>query len=309
MSQSSIRFLQRNEIIDERWNQVIISAVNTTIYPYSWYLDAVSPDWGALVEGDYLAVMPLPCRRKYCIRYVFTPPYCQQLGVFAKQPVHGQQLERFIKAIPAEFRYIDLNLNAGNAIGQSEFVFEEKRNLVLQLDAGAEAIRHAYSTNHKRNIRKAVDAGVTIHPGADLETVIRLFEKGRGARLGSYPDSGHSVFRRLCQALSEHAQVGVWVALDVNHNPCGGAVFFEMSQGAYFIFSGVSDEGRANAVMHLLIDRYIEQACLRLRFLDFEGSNNADLARFYSGFGANESLYLHLITNRLPAIIRWAKSS
>lgn len=309
MSHSLIRFLTREEIIDDRWNNVMASAGHTNIYAYTWYLDAVSPDWCALVEGDYQAVMPLPCRSKFFIHYVFTPPYCQQLGIFAMDPINDSQIKRFLSAIPEKFRYIDLNLNVANAISDTSISVESKRNLVLPLGSEVDMIRQSYSNNHKRNIRKAIDAGVTIHADGDLATIIRFFEKGRGGRLGHYPDRGHAVFKKLCGAVARHARVSIWMAHDKKGNPCGGAVFFETGQGAYFIFSGVSNEGRTLSVMHLLVDTFIHDAVGRLQFLDFEGSNDSDLARFYSGFGAAECLYLHITINRLPTIIRWAKNN
>jgi hypothetical protein len=309
MSHSFIKFLNREEIDDERWNDAIANAVNTNIYGFSWYLDAVSPGWCALIEGDYTAVMPLTWRTKYFINYVFTPAYCQQLGVFSTKPTDEHQILRFLEAIPKKFRYIDLNLNVANSLSNPAISVASKRNLVLTLGHDIDLIRQSYSTNHKRNIKKAIDAGITVHADGDMETIIRFFEKGRGGRLSHNPDREHSIFKQLCKSVASYARVSIWMAHDAQNSPCGGAVFFETKQGAYFIFSGVSDEGRKHSVMHLLVDRFIHHAVGRLQFLDFEGSNDPDLARFYSGFGAAECLYLHITINRLPTIIRWVKNS
>ena len=51
--------------------------------------------------------------------------------------------------------------------------------------------------------------------------------------------------------------------------------------------------------MFLLIDEVIKEYSPGNLVLDFEGSNDASLARFYKGFGAKESSYLSLKINRL----------
>jgi hypothetical protein len=38
--------------------------------------------------------------------------------------------------------------------------------------------------------------------------------------------------------------------------------------------------------------------------LDLAGSNDADLARFYGGFGAHRTVYLRAVINRLPPLVR-----
>jgi hypothetical protein len=60
--------------------------------------------------------------------------------------------------------------------------------------------------------------------------------------------------------------------------------------------------------MHLVVSHFLNAHAGKLDFLDFEGSNNPDLARFYAGFGADESLYLRIVINRLPTVFRWLKS-
>ena len=53
--------------------------------PLTWYLDIVSPGWEAIVKeeaGCYVAVLPLPVRRKFGLRYLQQPLLTQQLGLF-----------------------------------------------------------------------------------------------------------------------------------------------------------------------------------------------------------------------------------
>jgi len=300
MMSTGIRFLNRSQINEQQWNRALEGSINANIYAYSWYLDAVSPGWCALVHGDYKEIMPLPIRRKYLIDYAFMPPYCQQLGVFSPTTVEADTISVFLNAIPRHVRFVDLNLNAQNLHTPAGLKTQNRINLVLKLGRGVDDVRNRFSSNHKRNVRKFQDAGLIIDKQGDPDEVIRLFEMGRGGRLGHYPDSDHMIFRRLLAAVQENAKVMTLLARNTDGLAVGGAIFFEAFAGSYFIFSGVSKEGRAGSVMHGLVDCYLNEKSTGIGFLDFEGSNNPELARFYAGFGADESVYLHFVMNRLP---------
>ena len=98
-----IRYISHTEIDREKWDDCISHSVFETLYPYSWYLDVVSPGWYALVRNDYEMVMPLTWKRKYGIRMLMQPLLTQQLGVFARViPDPGSILE-FIRSISPKY--------------------------------------------------------------------------------------------------------------------------------------------------------------------------------------------------------------
>jgi hypothetical protein len=87
-----------------------------------------------------------------------------------------------------------------------------------------------------------------------------------------------------------------------------GAVFVRSQHGWIFLFSAVHPEGRESGAMPALIDGFIEQHAGEQTCLDFEGSSDPNLHRFYKGFGASETVYLQVRINRLPLPLRWFKS-
>ncbi|HEU4717664.1 MAG TPA: hypothetical protein VFU15_07515, partial [Bacteroidia bacterium] len=78
-----IRHLRSHEIDRQRWDECIRRSFNGIIYAYSWYLDVVSPGWEALADEKYETVMPLTWAKKMSVRYLRTPFFVQQLGVFS----------------------------------------------------------------------------------------------------------------------------------------------------------------------------------------------------------------------------------
>ena len=82
-----IHYLKRKDIDIVKYNTCIEASINTRIYAYSWYLDIVATNWDILVLNDYEAVMPLPWRQKYFIKYMYPPAWTQQLGVFSKSRI------------------------------------------------------------------------------------------------------------------------------------------------------------------------------------------------------------------------------
>jgi hypothetical protein len=54
--------------------------------------------------------------------------------------------------------------------------------------------------------------------------------------------------------------------------------------------------------MSLIIDQFIKQNAGSKLTLDFEGSNNPDLARFYKSFGATMLTYPKIIRSKYPGV-------
>ena len=99
-----IQYLKRNQLDIIKYDNCIELSLNSRIYVFSWYLDIVSDNWDVLVLNDYEAVMPLPWRQKYFIKYVYPPAWTQQLGVFSNSKINADLVKQFVKSIPKKFK-------------------------------------------------------------------------------------------------------------------------------------------------------------------------------------------------------------
>lgn len=295
-----IRFLKHNEIDAGKWDGCIAKSVNGNAYALSWYLDIIHGDWEALVEGDYERVMPLTGNRKYGIRYLFQPYFAQQLGVFSTSKLNPAIVMDFLRAIPPHYRFIDINLNSYNKIDSEEYDIIYNRNHVLDLIYKYEKITENYSTNTKRNLKKSRLNHLTLMKGVKPEEIIRLFRENRGRTLKKWGDKHYFTLSRLMYSSIYKGKGIVYGVFDERNQLCAGAFFVRSNNRLVFLFSGSDESARQNAAMTYLIDGVIFEFTPSRLVLDFEGSNNHDLARFYKGFGAKEIQYPRLRVNKLP---------
>src|SRR5687768_5804317 len=105
--ENTITYLRNKDIDRSKWNACIARSTNGHIYATAEYLDHMAAHWDGLVMGDYEAVMPLTCNKKYGIHYLYQPPLTAQLGLFGINPT-AEMLASFLAAIPKKFRYWDI---------------------------------------------------------------------------------------------------------------------------------------------------------------------------------------------------------
>ncbi|HEX5002848.1 MAG TPA: GNAT family N-acetyltransferase [Bacteroidia bacterium] len=301
-----ITFLSHDGIDKSRWDEAIAQSYNGLIYAQSWYLDIVSPEWSALINENYESVLPLTGKRKYSFNYLFPPFFTQQLGLFSKHTIDADLLGVFIAAIPNSYKYIEMQLNAYNP-DPGGFKVQQRKNHLLNLEDSYETICSAYSENHTRSLRRAEREGVQINKEGNVRDVIRLFRQGKGATIKNLKDKEYLMFEKLAEEAIARNACTVWVATNAAGYQVAGAVFFRFKDRFTMIFSGTSELARQVSALHLLIDKFIQQHAGKAGILDFEGSDNANLARFYKGFGSFETIYLKLVRNQLPVPFRWFK--
>lgn len=307
-----IHYLKHNEIDKAKWDATIAASPQCLSYAFSWYLDIACPLWDALIEDDYQSVMPVPHKNKLGINYIFPPYFIQQLGVFSKFDLKSKIIQDFITAIPEKFKFIEYNLNIENSlIGEEVFrsqKFEVLRNLThhLSLQNDYPTISKNYSQNLKRNLKKAVAAELVIQENVEAKTIVELFRKNRGKEIENLKDDNYQSFLALvAQAKRQHAVKTVGV--NYKNDLCAGAIFWIQNDTLIFIFSATNTQAKETGAMPFLIDFVIQEFANKAIKLDFEGSNNVALARFYKSFGAAEQVYFQIKRNNLPKPIRWLK--
>jgi hypothetical protein len=299
-----INYLKRQEIDSERWDYCIRQSWNRKVYGLSWYLDIVSPGWSALAEEDYHSVFPLTRARKFLVDYLFQPFFAQQLGLFSADGPDDRDLERFIQAIPREYRYVDIHLSAGYqpVIPGSDLI--PRRNYQLVLSGSYEAIFSQYSENTKRNIKKAREAGVNTGRNLRAEDLVRLFRENFGEKEGKLNELHYGRMEELISTGLKKGQGNLAAAWDSDGILSAAAFFLKEGNRVYFLFAASDASARENGAMFLLIDQFIREHAGQEITLDFEGGNEEGIGRFYRSFGSSESAYFRFAWNRFPLLLK-----
>lgn len=294
-----IRFVEHGEINADLWDHCIQQSFNGNVSAFSWYLDVVCPEWTALVEGDYQRVMPLPSWKKAGLRYLAQPFFTQQLGVFSIPELYKEKVEEFIAAIPSFFRTIDINLNSFNSVSSGLLNPKHQTNLELDLISSYETLQAAYSSNLRRNLKKELVKQLTLMRNVRPEDVVELFRNNKGKEISLLGEEQYKMLLRLVYQLIHRGVCEVWGAFDGHNQLVAGIIWTFSHQKAILQFSGASEEGRELGAMPFLIDSFIQEYSGQSLTLDFEGSNDPNLARFYGSFGSRKVGYVRIQVNRM----------
>ncbi|MEI6888799.1 MAG: hypothetical protein ACOYM0_02330 [Bacteroidales bacterium] len=298
-----ISYLKHHQIDKARWDECISRAINRRVYAFSWYLDVVSPAWEALIADDYTRVFPLTPGKKAGLPYLFQPFFTQQLGLFSDIPIEQYTAESFMNAIPACYRYIDIQVTPGFGPVLSGLELIPRTNHELGLKDSYEGIGAGYSQNTRRNIRKAMESGVNTGRNVGTDELVRLFRENFGEKEGKLKEHHYEQMGTLIKAGMQNRQGFVRGAFDESGLLSAAAFFLADSSRIYFLFAASGPRARENGAMFFLIDQFIRENAEKPIILDFEGGNDPNLGRFYKSFGASEVLYHRLLRNSLPALL------
>lgn len=292
-----IRYLDRGEIDAKKWDEVIAHSLAETLYPYSWYLDASADNWSALVMDDYRFVMPLVWRRKYGIRYLYQPLFCQQLGVFSREFADPVMVEEFIVNMIRRFRFGVINFNAKNMVGEKKRrEVYDKANYVLPLSESYANLSKSYSVNARRNLKRSMELERSV------ETDIAVDEMMAFKKENDLVNKTDAQYMRMQEQFDSLAKTGMGKVFGLrDEDGLVAAAFMAFSKTRVIYLLSVSNaRGKQQRAMFRIVDEVIRSHAGSSLTLDFEGSNIPTIARFFAGFGAKPEVYQSVTFNRLP---------
>ena len=300
-----IQYITSADINKDKWDRCINSSINGLVYAQSWYLDLVAGEWDALVDKDYESVFPLVYRKKWGINYLYQPVFTQQLGIFSGRIISEELVSGFLSAIPSKFKFAEISLNTYNKAGSGKFKVYQWKNHELDLIEPYEKNYSNYSSNLKRSLKKAVKNKLEVLKNVKPDEIIKLFRENRGSTLSQLNDTDYILLTRLVYAGIYKGIAMTYGVFSETNELCAGIIFLKSKNKVIFLFSGLSQGGRDSLAMPYLIDYFIREHSQKHLTLDFEGSNDPNLARFYKSFGSKEIFYPHVEFNRLPFYLKF----
>ena len=281
-----IRYLESSDIDPQQWDRCIAASAYSTIFASFDFLSAASDRWGALVTEYYESVMPLPYRNKFGLRYVFSPPFISRLGIYSKKEIDHALEKKMIEMIPKKFVLTDLILHPLHQYPETTTHVSYQ----LALNQEYEQLKKQYNENTKRNLKKINEEELIYSQDVTTEQVIDLFSNNRGENV-KLPNHFYSTLVRLAEEADKQNRLEKKAVYDRSGNLLAGALFLHDYQRVWFWFSG-RDQAKSDQMgMFYLIDQWIRQNANHNLILDFNGSNNPNIARFYHGFGAEKYEY------------------
>ncbi len=281
-----IRYIKRSDLDEVKYNACIKNALNSRIYAYSWYLDLVATNWDVLILNDYKAVMPLPWRSKYLIKYVYPPAWTQQLGVFSSIMIEEFLIHKFIKNIPKKFIKLTIQFNSANALKGKHVV--ERVNYIFTLNQPYNQLLNAFSKSRKRVLKNITHKNFVIEKNVNYRDFLNFYSTTH-KNYQLLPKQFSSLEKLLS---SRNQSVNIW-GVCIDGKLVSGLVWLKDECRITFLLPISTAKAKDLGIPTLMVAALIKQFSNTNLSLDFEGSMIDGVARFYKSFGSEkESYYL-----------------
>jgi hypothetical protein len=298
-------YLKHESINQQAWDQCLIQSIKPVVYAQSWYLNIVAPGWGAIVlmstdKTTYQAIFPITWRKKWGFRYVFTPYFTQQLGLFTTPEYHHEALYlETIQLLNTQFRFIQTYFHTHTIIPDTfKHAITPLPNQFLMLNQPYSQIKKNYHTNRLRNLKKAIKAQLSVVETTEMQPLIDMYIE---AKTDQAHFKGYRTLNTLYQTAKSKHQAQLLSVVNKEHVCLAGGLFLFFDKQIISLFHTANQIGKHTGAQTLLMD-YVIQTYANKDYLyfDWEGSHIPTIAHFNQSFGSQTETYYLYYQNRLP---------
>jgi hypothetical protein len=292
-----IQIFPAEQIDKQRWDNCIERSANGLIYSRYDYLETICDNWHAVVTGDYETVMALPWRKRFGTRYLYEPPFIQQLGFIGTATGDALALR---DAVYSFAKYGDLLLNYSNHQLAQQLKAPKRTNFIIDLSMGYDAVYPGYAKDLKYNLRRIQSDNYSYSGAERISEAVALFRSVYGRRFPHVSAAEYEKFTVLCHTLYKKGMCFTRNIADDKGVLLCIAVFLKDEKRIYNIMNTTTTAGRTTKANELLLDLVIKEFSGQPLLFDFEGSDLPGVKSFYEKFGAVDQPYYHYHFNRLP---------
>jgi uncharacterized protein Usg len=298
-----IVYHKNQEIDREQWDNCIRNSSCIKPYPYSWYLDIMSPGWEALVDDDYDSVFPIPSAGRFGIEYISTPAFLQHLGAYSPDKPAEKAIVEFLYYLPDFYKYVDLNI--AQNIDLDSFKVTEKINYEIDLSKPYEKLRERFSAQCMKNIEAAEKKSVLV-TGISPDELIDLYILQKTKELKDIKPRDFQKLRNLMNFCIKNKKGRILGVRGARKKVIHGLFIIETKGCKTIQFMVNTPQGREKHLEYFSLNEIIKQSAGTKTTLDLSGAMANELS-FCESFGAEKRPYYRVYRNRLLWPVRILK--
>jgi hypothetical protein len=298
--QMQIEILPSYKIDKPKWDDCIKNSANPLVYATSVYLDHLADNWDGFIADDYNLVMPVAWRKKLGIKYCYSVPFVQQMGVFGKNIEPGEA-DAFMQQLHKMFKYGDYAFNYSMQLKNTQ----PHNNYILLLSSKYETLRHFYLSHLEKNLHKAKQFPLLYEEG-NIDEAIETFRQLYAQRIQHVTKNDYKNFLALCCVKQNENNIIVRRVTN-NSELLATVLLIKDERRLYNLMMAATQTARQQSAGAFLYDELIKEFSHSGMLLDFEGSDIPGIEFFYKGFGAVNQPYFKTHINSLNFPLRLFK--
>lgn len=299
-----INYLEREDLDLKKYDDCIQQSIQFNVFGFSWYLNTICDQWGAYILNDYDAVMPVPWRKKVCLKYVYPPFWMIHLGIYSK---NYEDENEFLIELFGDFKFVELRMNTKNSFSMFKKFQIEKKTQIISLNKGYEEIRGTYNRNRRRELQRAIKLDLTERWEDTPDGFISLFKKNVGKRIRKVKESDYKNLQELINNCLKRRVGELLTIYDKDNHLVSGAFFLKQKNRVTELVCASDFNNRKNGANTFMNDRAIYKYQKHFEVFDFGGGSMKKIAKYYKSFGGIDEKYMFIKYNNLPFFLRLFK--
>lgn len=288
-----IKIIERREVDIVKWDKLVLTTNNTTIFSTSVYLDSIAENWCLLVDENYTFGIALPYTIRLGVKQIYTPifgRYLEWIGVDTFK-------KNVLKLLKENFRVGDFYLRS-TFDGEVEEVSNYQEVVELKLNSQA-----------KRMITKFQKSTIEIQTINDSkvkhELVLLIMDELKG-KVDVFNGNSRQVMLQLTENLDQWKYIN-YLGFYFEGDLVGGMIFSQFNNRVTYIKGACKEIHKKQGAMYACMNNVILDSISKGNVFDFGGSRIESIRRFNLSFGALDVDFYRYSWNDAPFWWRFMK--
>lgn len=291
-----MKFIQRKDIDLIKWDALVRSDSENSVFSLSSYLDTVSENWCVLTDEKYSNGIALPFSNKLGIKTCYTPIFVRLLDWCGERKIEDQTL---ISLLKKEFVAGQLSSSMLLADEKKEdYIYQTiEKNQIVELNSQA-----------KRMLAKFKKSAMACEFITSTDEVFRHIYSELPQKVSSLNDQSLGSLEKLVAVLQAENSLKVLVVKE-KEIVVGGIFLVEFNGSLLYLKGAFTAESKKEGAMYAIMEKAITYSGKKGLNFDFGGSRVEGVRRFNVNLGGKDCVYYSYNWDNAPFWFKWLKKA
>jgi hypothetical protein len=278
-----LKIIERANIDTNKWDSLVTSKVNQSIFSQSIYLDVVSEKWCVITNEDYSCGIAVPYTVRLGIKCFTTPIFVRYLEWFGQKENWNYAQELIEKNFSGGAFHVTENLVSNQNLRCYQVINEERK----------------LGTQAKRMLSKSKHVIIEFGEDSDITQILNIIATELPGKISTLNKHNIELLKILVHSLTQKGYVKSLVIKN-EQTVVAGILLIEFNGILLYLKGASLPEYKKMGAMYQLMHHAIEYAQQKGLQFDFGGSSAEGVRRFNLNLGGVDKVYGVFHSDKAP---------